>query len=210
MTRNQFIERSLRQIYNGYIPQDAEITFGLINVWLQDAIAVAAKTNYTDSLKLDGVGYVNNSFYTTFKNLPIIEDEQFLWKVSLPQIPFGIGHTEGISVFKLKGDKKPNLTLPLIPLTQDQLTFYQNLPPIKDKVLYYYEGSSAYILSPIILSNYTASITMISGGDATDLNSELNVPADYFPVMVEYIKQQLLVPKQMPKDLANDGRDLNG
>lgn len=48
---------------------------------------------------------------------------------------------------------------------------------------------------------------MISAGDSTDLNSELNVPSDYFPVMVEYIKQQLMFERSVPVDGANDGRD---
>jgi nitrate reductase assembly molybdenum cofactor insertion protein NarJ len=59
------------------------------------------------------------------------------------------------------------------------------------------------------LSNYTASVTLVSGGDSTDLNSTLNVPGDYVPVMLEYIQKQLLLMKSTPKDLANDGQDLS-
>ena len=48
---------------------------------------------------------------------------------------------------------------------------------------------------------------MISGGDSTDLDSTLNVPSDYLPVMNEYIKNQLVFERQMPLDVQNDGVD---
>ena len=50
MTRNIFIERILRQIYNGQPSDDSSITYNLVNQWLNDAIGLAAKKNYTDDL----------------------------------------------------------------------------------------------------------------------------------------------------------------
>lgn len=78
MVRRTYIERIRRLIYGGQPPAEANITIGLVNNYLQDAIAVAAKTNYTDNLKLEGIASVNNSFYTTFKSLVIASDEQFM------------------------------------------------------------------------------------------------------------------------------------
>src|SRR6266496_6346701 len=97
MTIALFIERALRQIYGGHPSDDATITINLVNVWLDDAIAVAAKKNYTDSIAIEGIAYVNNSFYTTYKGLTLSEDEFGIWKIILPQIPFGIGQNEGVS-----------------------------------------------------------------------------------------------------------------
>ena len=71
MTRKTFIERILRQIYNGQPSDDSSITFNQVNQWLNDAIGVAAKKNYTDSIQMDGVAYVNNSFYTSYSGLTI-------------------------------------------------------------------------------------------------------------------------------------------
>jgi hypothetical protein len=65
-----------------------------------------------------------------------------------------------------------------------------------------------YVISNQILSNYTASVTMVSGGVSSSLTSVLNVPSDYMPVIIQYVQQQLLLMKQTPKDLANDGTDL--
>ncbi len=79
--------------------------------------------------------------------------------------------------------------------------------PIPNKVLYYYEGSIIRAKSTLLLNQYTANVTMISGGDSSDLDSELNVPADYYPIMVEYIRKQLMEERLAPVDSTNDGLD---
>lgn len=205
-TRRFFIERTLRQIYGGYISDDSAITVNLVNSWLNDAIAQAARLNYSENLKIDGIYYVNNSFYTTYKGIAISEDEKNLWKLSLPHIPFGLGTDMGVSTVELK-DERNNVTYPLIPLTQNQRTYFKSMRPIPNKFLYYSEGLYLYIVSSLLLNGYTAQITMVSGGDSTNLDSVLNVPEDYFPIMVEYIKQQLLLEKAQPQDVSNDGAD---
>ncbi len=82
------------------------------------------------------------------------------------------------------------------------------MPHLPQRVLFYSEGENVFVISSIILSNYTASVTMVSGGLSSSLNSTLNVPPDYLPVVIQYVQQQLLLMKQQPKDLQNDGQDL--
>jgi len=206
MTRRQYIERCLREAYGGYVPQDSEITEGMVNNILMDAIAIAAKSNYTDAIKMDGVGYVNNSFYTTFKGLAAIKDENFLWKVSLPQIPVGIGTNEGVSNLRFKSTTN-EVSLDCVPLSINQKGYNASMRAIPNKLLYYTEGDNCFVLTTIMLSQYTASVTMVSGGDSTDLDSELNVPSDYFPIMQDYIMKQLLLERAQPQDGASDGVD---
>lgn len=206
MTREQFIERHLRQIYGGFPTDDSQITKNLVNSWLNDAIAVAAKQNCKDNIALDGIAYVNNSFYTTFKGIAVVQDENFLFKITLPQIPIGIGYGEGVSTLQFK-DASNSVSLPCIPLSQNQTTFYQSLRPIPNKILFYTEGSFIYAVSTLPLYDYTATVKMVSGGDSTSLTSTLNVPPDYFPVMVEYLKQQLAFERAQPQDQSNDGTD---
>ncbi len=205
MTRKVFIERTLRQIYNGQPSDDASITYGLVNTWLQDATALAAKTNYKENIAIDGISYTNNSFYITFKGLPVTKDENFLWKVELPSIPLGMGTSEGVSTLTFKDAATNQISYPGVWLSQNQVSFQRGMRSIPNKVLVYSEGKYVYALSTILLSQYTANITMISAGDSTDLNSELNVPADYFPIMVQYIQQQLLLERNQPVDVTNDG-----
>lgn len=206
MDRYTFIERTLRQIYNGQPSDDSEITFNLVNNWLSDAIGVAARKNYTDNFQMEGIGFVNNSFYSKFKGLALTNDEQGLWKFTLPEIPVGIGTNEGISTVVFKNANN-NISYPGIPLSENQNGFARSMRPIPNKILFYPEGTFCYVISSILMDQYTATVTLISGGNSSDLDSILNVPPDYFPTLVEYIKAQLLFERKQIPDLANDGRD---
>lgn len=208
MLRVTYIERIRRLIYNGPPADDAVVTVGMVNNILPDAIGVAAKANYKENLTIDGVAYVNNSFYTTFKGLTVSEDDQFVYKITLPQIPFGIGQTEGVSMLTFKDYESKQISQSVIWITASQKTYFQSMRPIPNKIIALSEGNSVYVYTTLLLNLYTANVTMISGGLSTDLNSELNVPADYFPIMDDYIIKKLLISQAQPVDLSNDGTDI--
>ena len=209
MTRNIFIERILRQIYNGQPSDDSSITYNLVNQWLNDAIGLAAKKNYTDGIQMDGIAYVNNSFYTTFKDLTVElgNIDNVTYSIDLPQIPVALGKNEGIATLQFVKDKLASQTA--IPLSINQVAYIDNLRPIQNKILYWTEGKNIYAKSLIPLTAYTANVRMVSGGDSTDLNSTLIVPDDYVPMIVEYIKGQLSFERSRPIDVSNDGVDNN-
>jgi hypothetical protein len=209
MTRYQLIERVLRQIYNGQPSDDSNITFGLVNQWLNDAIGVAAKKNYTDNIQMDGVSYINNSFYTTFKNLDIYAEtvDNVTYRVDLPSIPVALGRNEGVATLQFVGDKKTSQTA--IPLSMNQVAYQELLRPIQNKIAYWIEGDNIYVKSSIPLTSYKATLRMVSGGDSTNLDSTLIIPDDYMPVVIEYIKAQLAFEKSRPIDQSNDGVDNN-
>ena len=208
MTRRTYIEQIRRLIYGGQPDDDAEITVGLVNVWLNQAIGLAAKTNYKDAIAIDGISYVNNSFYTIFKALPVVEDEQFIWKIELPSIPIGIGTSEGISTLKFKDFESRQLSWPVIWLSQNQLSYEQGMREIPNKLLAYSQGKFIYVKSTLQLMDYTAQVTMISGGDSTDLDSTLNVPDDYIPAMTAYLLQHFNIERNQLKDVTPDGNDM--
>ena len=207
MTRNAFIERILRQIYNGQPSDDSNITYGLVNQWLNDAIGMAVKKNYTDNIQIDGISYVNNSFYTTFTNIDINAEtvDTVTYSIDLPIIPYSLGKNEGVAMLQFVGDKKTSQTA--IPLSMNQVAYQEQLRPIQNKILYWIEGKNIYVKSSIPLTSYKATLRMISGGDSTDLTSTLIVPDDYMPMIVEYIKGQLAFEKSRPIDTSNDGVD---
>lgn len=204
-TRRNYIEQVRRMIYGGFPPEQAEITVSLVNQWLNQATAYAAQKCYTDNLKIEGIASVNNSFYTTFKDLPITQDETFLWKIVLPDVPAGIGTNEGISTLKFKGEGQ--ISQSVVWMSMNQLSFYRNMRDIPNKLLAYYEGQNVFVLTPIQLSQYTAHATVISGGDSTDLDTTLNVPPDYLTFVTEYLKQQLGFERAQVVESKNDGID---
>ena len=207
MTRYAFIERVLRQIYNGQPSDDSSITYNQVNQWLNDAIALAARKNYMDGLQMDGVAYVNNSFYTTFKALPVVNENVTTYSISLPVIPVALGKNEGVATLQFIGEGKISQTA--IPLSTNQVGYIDSLRPIQNKLLYWIEGKNIYVKSSILLSQYTANVRMISGGDSTNLQSTLIIPDDYVPMMIEYIKSQLAFERSRPIDTSNDGVDNN-
>lgn len=208
MTRRAYIEQIRRLIYNGQPNDDATIGVNLVNAWLNQAIGVAAKANYKENVALEGIGFVNNSFYSKFGSLSISSNGNFLWKITLPQVPLGIGANQGISTLELV-DSDGFITRPFVSLTENQKTIYQNVRPIPNKVLYYYEGNLLYMVSTLLLNQYTANVTMVSGGDSTNLDSTLNVPDDFFPIMTDYLVRNLMLERSVPVDVANDGQDFS-
>ncbi len=207
MTRYALIERILRQIYNGQPSDDSNITFNLVNQWLNDAVGMAVKKNYTDNIQIDGISYVNNSFYTTFTNIDINAEtvDTVTYSIDLPVIPCALGKNEGVAMLQFVGDKKTSQTA--IPLSMNQVAYQEQLRPIQNKILYWIEGKNIYVKSSIPLTSYKATLRMISGGDSTDLTSTLIVPDDYMPMIIEYIKGQLAFEKSRPIDQSNDGVD---
>jgi len=208
MTRKTFIERILRQIYNGQPSDDSNITFNLVNQWLNDAIGVAAKKNYTDSIQMDGVAYVNNSFYTSYSGLTITSVNNTTFKFTLPQIPVALGKNEGLATLNFSNNNTPT-TFGAVPLSMNQVSYQDTLRPIQNKVVYWSQGQEVYMSTGIPLTAYKANVRMVSGGDSNDLNSTLIIPDDYVPVMVEYIKAQLAFERSRPIDTSNDGVDNN-
>ena len=208
MTRKTFIERILRQIYNGQPSDDSSITFNLVNQWLNDAIGVAAKKNYTDSIQMDGVAYVNNSFYTSYSGLTITSVNNTTFKFTLPQIPVALGKNEGLATLNFSNNNTPT-TFGAVPLSMNQVSYQDTLRPIQNKVVYWSQGQEVYMSTGIPLTAYKANVRMVSGGDSSDLNSTLIIPDDYVPIMVEYIKAQLAFERSRPIDASNDGVDNN-
>lgn len=209
MTRYQLIERILRQIYGGQPSDDSNITFNLVNQWLNDAIGGSVKKNYTDSIQMDGVAYINNSFYTTYSGLTISPDGSpvnMIYKFTLPQIPIALGRNEGVASVKFS-DTSGRLSYDAIPLSINQVSYINELRPIQNKIVYWSEGTFIYAKSSILLNKYTASVRMVSGGDSSNLDSILIIPDDYMPFIVEYIKGQLAFEESRPIDTSNDGVD---
>ncbi len=205
MLRKQFIEMVRRDLYGGQPPNTANITVGLVNLWTNQGLAIAAQKNYQDNATLDGIAYVNGSFYTTYKSLPVTKDEQFLYKVALPHIPLGIGNDEGISTMVLT-DGVQN-SYPVVWINENQRSYVRGMRPVQSKLIGYSEGGNVFLMSAVPLTSCTAKATMVSGGDSTNLNSTLNIPDDYIPIMYDYVFKRGMMQKNNPQDMANDGLD---
>lgn len=204
-TRGLICERIQRQIYNNYASDDATITLNLINSYLNDAIGVAVKANYRESIQADGIGYINNSFYATFKGIAVTKNDDETYKLTLPQIPFGVGKNEGVATLQFK--KGNDVSQTAIPISVNQVGYAFNMRPVQNKIIYWTENQYAYVKSTLPLYLFTATVRMISSGVSTDLDAVINVPDEYLPAMTEYIRNQLFFERKQPLDQTNDGVD---
>jgi hypothetical protein len=139
MTRRFYIERLLRQVYGAMPSDDSQLTVNLVNAYLNDAIGLAAKQCYKESIAIDGVAYVNNAFYTTFKNLAIVADSDFVWKIAFPAMPFGLGTTDAISRVQLR-DTKGKVSDPIVLLSANQVAYRKGLHQPQNKLTGWNEG----------------------------------------------------------------------
>jgi hypothetical protein len=206
MTRRFYIERLLRQVYGAMPSDDSQLTVNLVNSFLNDAIGLAAKQCYKESIAIDGVAYVNNAFYTTFKNLAIVADSDFVWKITLPAMPIGLGTTDAISRVRLR-DTKGKVSDPIVLLSANQVAYRKGLHQPQNKLTGWNEGRELYIEAVLPLAQYTGQVSMVSGGLSTDLDSELNVPDDYLPTINDYLIKQFSIIRNTKTDDANDGMD---
>lgn len=209
MLRGQFIESILMQLYGAKQSDDAEITYNLVNLYVQEGIAVAAQAAYKGAIQIDGVGYINNGFYSTFSGLSISQDatDNQCYSFTLPEIPVGVSANMGIAEIRFKADGFTSL--PGIPLSMNQWGYFDSMRPIPNKILFLPEGKTVRAKTPLILSLYTATVKMISGGDVSNLNSELIIPPDSIPVCRDYVVQKLLAQRTVAVDNVNDGSDNN-
>lgn len=205
MTRAELIEQILRAVYGEQPRDDASITPNLVNLYINQGTASAIRSQLKDSINVDGVTYINNSFYFTYKGLPITQEENLLWKISLPQVPFGIGRNEGVANLRIKKDGKTSIDA--VPLSIAQKGYHYTMKKIPNRMLFYTEGKEAYVLSSVNLDTYTASVTMISTG-SNDPSSTVSIPDDYIPFVIDYAVKALVASRGLPKDNNNDGEDL--
>jgi hypothetical protein len=206
MTAKVLVEQILREIYGGHPPNDAAITKNLVHVYVNQGWALAAKANMKDNLQIEGLGFVNNSFYATFTDLSVTQEGNFTYKVALPSFPLGIGTSGGLSTLRFV-DSDGNVSQPCIPLSEAQASFFDSMRILPGKLLFIPRGKNLYVKSTLPLYNYTAEVVMVSSGDTTDITREINVPDDYVPAIIAYATERLLRHRSAPQDNANDGID---
>lgn len=206
MTRNELIAQIRRMYYGGLPSEEANLRPLEVNQYINEAIAYVAKINYTDAIKLDGVETVSDAFYTTFKNLAITKDtDTGYYSTTLPHPPIGLSRGYGISsvTFPVSNGSLAKAPTPISPREIEYIDQIK-IPP--SKVFYWAEGDKLWFKSYVNLVGKLAIVRMISQ-ENTDLDSELNVPGEYIPDMINWIVSQLNIRRQMSEDSIKSGTE---
>lgn len=205
MTRAELIAQ-IRRMYYGDIPaEEANLREREVNMYINQAIAMVAKENYVDYIKMDGVENVDDAFYTTFKNFSISKDNDTgYYYTTLPHPPLGLSRGYGIA--DVTFPVSTGLAKNPIPISPRELEYVDMVKTPPSKIFFWCEGDKLYFKSYINLIGKSPIVRMISN-ENSDLTAELNVPAEYIPNMINWILSQLNVRKQMSGDLIREGVD---
>lgn len=205
MVRKIIIEQIRRQYYGGVPSDDANLSESEVNMYLSQAVAYMAKINYTDSIKLDGIENVSDAFYSTFKGISILKDNDTgYYYATLPHPPVGLSRGYGISTVTFP--VSTGLAKAPIPISPRELDYITEIKTPPSKIFYWAEGNQLYFKSYTNLVGKFAIVRMISA-ENTDFDSELNVPEEYLTDIINYVINQLKFRKSIPEDITNDGID---
>jgi hypothetical protein len=205
MTRNELIAQIRRMYYGGVPAEEASLREKEVNQYINQAIALVAKENYVDYIKMDGVENVDDAFYTTFKNFSISKDNDTgYYYTTLPHPPIGLSRGYGIA--DVTFPVSTGLAKNPIPISPRELEYVDMVKIPPSKIFFWCEGDKLYFKSYINLVGKSPIVRMISN-ENSDLNAELNVPAEYIPSMINWIMTQLNIRKQMSGDLIREGVD---
>lgn len=205
MTRKVLIEQIRRIFYGGVPNDDANLSEKEVNTYINEAIAYMAKVNYTDSVKLDGIETVADSFYATFKNLAITKDNDTgYYSLDLPQVPLGLARGYGISTVTFP--TSTGLAKSPIPISPRELDYIDQLKQPPSKIFYWAEGKKLWFKSYTNLVGKFAIVRMVST-ETSDLDAEINVPQEYITDIINMVINQLKIRKGTPEDTVNDGVD---
>lgn len=203
MLRAVLAERIQRTLAGGMPTDDFDISLELINTYISDAIAFAAKKAYAESIELDGIESLPDGFYTTFKNIEIKKDNDLeLYYCELPAAPYGIprGHDiTNVTVTGFTGGSQHAL-----PIKAYELSLMEQQRFIPKRIYYYLDGKKMWMKAQYVLDGKRVRIRMASPAN-TGLDAELDVPLDMIGDIETYILQRLAPQATTPQDNSNDG-----
>lgn len=205
MTRKVLIEQIRRMYYGGIPSDDANLTENEVNQYINQAIAYFAKVNYTESIKIDDIETVGDAFYSTFKNLAIVKDNDTgYYSTTLPHPPLGLSRGYGISTVTFP--VSTGLAKAPIPISPRELDYVDQVKTPPSKIFYWAEGKRLWFKSFTNLVGRAPIVRMVST-ENDDLNAEVNVPQEYISDMINLVLTQLKIRKGTPEEVVNDGAD---
>jgi hypothetical protein len=203
MTRGQIIAQIRRIIYNGYPPDDADVTELLTNQYLNEGIGLAIAKNYSSSLQIDNVGSVSDGFIMTFSGFTITKDNNTqYYSITLPQIPLALPRKDSITNVFLFNPSK--IKIEGCRINPKELSYMFGIPLDDTQIYFWTEGLTMFLWAfNKDLTKYNIYVRMPFTQSST-LTDEVNCPDDYLADVINYTLQLLMAERNQPKILNNE------
>lgn len=205
MKRRVICELIQRRLANGTPDDTFEPSLYEINRWLDYPVGVAAWRNYTDTAQVD-VEIIGDAYYATYKGIPLSSDADMRYKALLPALPLSV--PRGFDISDARLEYQGVAGKPLIRITPQQQSSFEDLIKPKNYSFYRVEGSSMVIESDVLLDDYTVRVTMAGSCGNVELDDEFLCPDDAITFVVDWVFNKFLGTINLPKDNMNDGLNL--
>lgn len=205
MTRKTLCELIQRRLAGGDVSDDFSPKLDEINLWLNHGIAASAFKNYTDSVQIDGIEFVSESFYITLGGLTINKDENTGWYfANLPSSPYALPKGYDITMVAIQGNGK--LSKGLVRKDAVKHNAHDSLPKPPNKIFWWVDSKALWMdsFTPIQSNTLTLRMAASAGGVYQGgISDELRVPDDAIPYVIEYVLKVFGQPAI--QDTSNDG-----
>lgn len=192
-------EEIFRMYYKFAPQQDSDLDERDVLFHVFNGACKYAVTDAQINSKADEGYYSNDAFYLKY-TLPVLTDVGGRYYVSLPSAPVSLaGNREIDHVFF------PGANCTAIFVSAKQRSYIAHLPKIPGIQWYLSDGKMFFNKNGLAKLLTTVSFDIICAGN--NPLSELNMPANYIPLLVQDIVKMLLVEKGLTVDLSNDKVD---
>ena len=196
-------EQILTSYYKGVRSDDSSYSLKFVASMVAQEVAVMARKNAFENSNNGDVTYANDSFTSTFKNVPVLVDPVTKDKYSvLPSIPTALPNNQEIVSVSI--NKKNSKTF--IPIKTKDRFAQAFLPCIRGVVYYYIEDGKLFYdnADGFIFNNVT--LSMVGAAPSGNiLDAQLNIPKNYESEIIDKVINRLLTLSRIGTDYTNDG-----
>lgn len=200
-------EQILTTYYKGIRNDDSQYSLRHIASMVAQEVAVMARKNAFENSNNGDVTYMNDTFITTYKNVPVLLDNVSKEKYcDLPAVPVALPNNQEIVAVSL--NTKTNKQF--IPIKNKDRFMQAFLRPIKGVVYFYAENGRLYFDNP---DNFQFSaLTLKMAGalpSGSIVDAPLNIPKNYESEIIDKVLNRLLTMSRLGQDLTNDGDSIS-
>lgn len=195
-------EEILAIYYKGIRSDRSQYSLRFIAELIANEVAFFARKNAFENSNAGEVTYANDTFITTYKSLPVLNDtvlgQQY---VVLPSTPTALPNNQEIQKVWPTGTKQRQI----VPIANHSKFSQDMLPTIRGMVLYYIENNNLVFVNPSAFSFAAVNINMVGGfPEGNLLDAILSVPKNYETEITDKILGRLNSERPVQRDLIDN------